>query len=74
MPNDPVINNIASMAMQILHEAQGVRDISGAVPGDYETILKNRISAPSKPYFIFVWEVIEELLLSQFPPVLGYSL
>lgn len=38
MPNDPVINNIASMAMQILHEAQGVRDISGAVPGDYETI------------------------------------
>ena len=38
MPNDPVINNIAGMAMQILHEAQGVRDISGAVPGDYETI------------------------------------
>lgn len=38
MPNDPVINNIASMAMQILHEAQGARDISGAVPGDYETL------------------------------------
>lgn len=38
MPNDPVITNIAGMAMQILHEAQGVRDISGAVPGDYETI------------------------------------
>lgn len=38
MPNDPVITNIAGMAMQILHEAQGVRDISGAVPGDYEII------------------------------------
>lgn len=38
MPNDPVITNIAGMAMQILHEAQGVRDISGAVMGDYETI------------------------------------
>lgn len=38
MPNDPVITNIAGMAMQILHEAQGVRDISGAVLGDYETI------------------------------------
>ena len=38
MPNDPTINNIAGMAMQILHEAQGVRDISGAVMGDYETI------------------------------------
>lgn len=38
MPNDPVINNIAGMTMQILHEAQGVRDISGAVMGDYETI------------------------------------
>jgi len=38
MPNDPVINNIASMAMQILHEAQGVRDISGANAADYEQI------------------------------------
>ena len=38
MPNDPVINNVAGMVMQILHEAQGVRDISGAVLGDYETI------------------------------------
>lgn len=38
MSNDPVINNIAGMAMQILHEAQGVRDISGAMLGDYETI------------------------------------
>lgn len=34
MPNDPVINNIAGMAMQILHEAQGVRDISGLHSGD----------------------------------------
>lgn len=34
MPNDPLINNIAGMAMQILHEAQGVRDISGLHAGD----------------------------------------
>lgn len=38
MPNDPVISSISGMLMQILHEAQGVRDISGAVPGDYETL------------------------------------
>ncbi len=38
MPNDPVINSVAGMVMQIMHEARGMRDISGANVADYEQI------------------------------------